>query len=62
MDMQKVLLEGRSHADMEATFAFKLPSEQKEEFVEICRVRGLSTGRVIRSLLDQFIEAAKQGE
>lgn len=62
MDMQKVLLEGRSHADMEATFAFKLPAAQKDEFVEICRIHGLSTGRVIRSLLDQFIESAKRGE
>lgn len=62
MDMEKILLEGRSHADMDATFAFKLPQGLKDEFIAECQARELSTGRVMRSLLEQFIEAVRKGD
>ena len=60
MDMEKVLAEGRSHSDMEATFAFKLPQALKDDFIELCTDRHLSTGRVVRSLLEEFIAAVRR--
>jgi len=61
MDVDKVYLVAHSDQEMSETFAFKLTSDLKESFVQLCLENNLSTGRVMRELLRQFIETSYKG-
>lgn len=58
MDFEKVVMVAHSDTEMTETYAFKLSSDLKERFVTLCLRKNLSTGRVMRELLRQFIDAA----
>lgn len=58
MNVDKVYLVAHSDQEMSETFAFKLTSDLKEAFIQLCLEKNLSTGRVMRELLRQFIEAS----
>lgn len=55
MDIEKVLMKGASHEGMDALFAIKMPSELKNAFIERCAEKSLSTGRVVRALIEEFL-------
>lgn len=57
MDTAKIFELSRGNPELTEVFSFKLTSENKERFIEVCRVRGLSTGAVMRALLGEFLEA-----
>lgn len=55
MDIEEIKA-AAAGAPLKETFAFKMSGEQKEEFVEACRAYELSTGGVIRALIQKFLE------
>ena len=62
MDIEKIMMVGVSHEGMDATYAFKLPAELKDRFIEVCRVNNLSTGRVMREMIEQFLAGVEGKE
>lgn len=57
MDLEKVLENAASDANLTETYAVKMSVEMKEQFFEVCQKRGLSTGKVVREMIRQFIES-----
>lgn len=57
MDLEKILTVAHSDLEMSETYSFKLSADLKEKFIRLCLERNLSTGRVMRELLRQFVEA-----
>ena len=44
------------------TYSFKLSDEMKDAFVAVCNARQLSTGKVLREMIRQFITDDVNGE
>lgn len=59
INMEKIISESARSSDMEATYAFKLTQEMKDEFFAVCEKHGLSPGKVARGLLAQFLDAMR---
>lgn len=57
-NMNKVMDEAGADPASEVV-NFRMTKEDKEYLVEFCRQHNLSVGKVIRSLVKQFIEATK---
>lgn len=55
MNIEKILEAAASDPDLSETYAFKLTAKLKNEFVEVCSIHGVSTGRVMRELLTEFV-------
>ncbi len=60
MNFEKILSESVSDSTMTENYTIKMHSEQKSMFLAVCKKHKLSPGKVMRALIDEFIEAAKQ--
>ena len=55
MDLEKL----KGTPQLDAAFSFKIGSEDKKEFVDECLKHNLSSGKVIRALIKQFVDDMK---
>ena len=56
MNVKRLLRESYGESDHNATVAFRISEQQKEEFMELCKERNISVGRLMRAMVREFME------
>lgn len=62
LNVHKILEASKGSQDLSTTYTFKLRPEDKEEFLEFCSKHDLSPGKVLRNLLSDLIEGARNAD
>lgn len=59
MNIERVLSASSGDSHNTETVAFRLTPADKHKLLELCQTRNLSLGRLMRALVAEFIEEAK---
>jgi len=59
MDLEKAKLLASGDQNNTETITFRIDSETKARFVEVCKEHNLSIGRLMRAVVNELIEDAK---
>jgi hypothetical protein len=59
INIKKVIEESPGSQDLTSTYTFKLSLDDKEDFLRLCEEKHLSPGKVLRNLLDQFLDGVE---
>lgn len=56
MDVNKINQLAAGNPDRTEVIAFRLATEKKQQLLELCQRDNLSVGRLLRALVDEYIE------